>query len=266
MNEKRYIEAGIEHTDKGLLAVATSAVQDRHGEVVSVEGWDMKNFKKNPVLLWAHDHTIPAIGVAKNIKVDGVGKKARVLFEPVFHDLTDQAKALKQMVEDKIINSFSVGFRPLEMEGDTYTKQELLEISLVNVPANPEARMLAYKSLKGAGFDDKVISDVVGEQISKFVDGEAESSEIEELKATVAKQQETIDSLVKGLQHLNPQGRKDTVVTQRLALNKVIVRAADKLLEEKPKGKSALYAKIVKRTAEKLIVDQKQELKSDGKN
>jgi phage head maturation protease len=113
MNDKLFTKAEIERTDKGLVAVATTAVEDRHGEVVTIEGWDTKNFKKNPILLWAHDHTEPAIGVAKNLRVDGAGKKAKMVFEPVFHDLTDKAKALKSMVEEGIINSFSVGFRPL---------------------------------------------------------------------------------------------------------------------------------------------------------
>jgi HK97 family phage prohead protease len=160
MNDKLFTKAEIERTEKGMLAVASTAVEDRHGEVVSVTGWDLKNFKKNPILLWGHDHYEPAIGMAKNIRIEGTGKKAKLLFEPMFHDITDKAKALKRLVEEGFINSFSVGFRPLEIDGNTYTSQELLEISLVNVPANPDARMLAYKSLKGAGFGDSVIKEV----------------------------------------------------------------------------------------------------------
>jgi HK97 family phage prohead protease len=263
MNDKLFTKAEIERTDKGLVAVATTAVEDRHGEVVTIEGWDTKNFKKNPILLWAHDHTEPAIGVAKNLRLDGAGKKAKMVFEPVFHDLTDKAKALKSMVEEGIINSFSVGFRPLEMEGNTYTKQELLEISLVNVPANPDARMMAYKSLKAEGFDDAVIKEVGAwvEAEEKVVD-----HELEALKDIISQQQEKIDELVKGLKHLNPQGRMSEVVTQRLALSKVVARAADKLLEDKPKAKQANLAKVIKRASEKLIVDHKQELKLNGKN
>jgi hypothetical protein len=81
-----------------------------------------------------------------------------------------------------------------------------------------------------------------------------------------AQMQAQIDELVKGLKHLNPQGRKSEVVTQRLALSKVVARAADKLLEDKPKAKQANLAKVIKRASEKLIVDHKQELKLNGKN
>ena len=53
-------------------------------------------------------------------------------------------------------------FRPVDTDGNTYTKSELLEISAVNVPANPEARVMAYKSLEEAGFEKDVIKSVVG--------------------------------------------------------------------------------------------------------
>lgn len=261
MSEKLFTKAEIEVSEKGMLAVASTAVEDRHGEVVSLEGWDLKNYKKNPVLQWAHDHTVPAIGVAKNIRIDGVGKKARLLFEPVFHEYTEQAKALKKMVEEGIINSFSVGFRPLEVDGNTYTKQELLEISLVNVPANPEARMLAYKSLHDAGFSTEVIK-----QVGAFVEQAAKDDEIAELKEVVLSQGQQIEELVKGLKHLNPQGRKSEVLTSRLSLNKVIARANDKLLEGTSGSDGAKLLKVIKRANEKLIVDQKQELKLSGKN
>ncbi len=262
--DKLHTKAEIEVTDKGMQAVASTALEDRHGEVVAVDGWDLKAFKKNPVLQWAHDHTVPAIGVAKNIKVEGEGKKARLIFEPVFHEFTEQAKALKKMVEEKIINSFSVGFRPLEVDGNTYTKSELLEISLVNVPANPDARMLAYKSLNKAGFSDETCKTV-----GAWVEDEKETDKFQDAIDKLTEEnkvlQEKLDEVVKGLRHLNPQGRKSEVVTQRLALNKVVARAADKILEGKPKGHQANLVKVIKRATEQLIVDQKQELKN-GKN
>lgn len=261
MNEKLYTKASIEITDKTMLAVASTAVEDRQGESITQAGWDIKNFKKNPVLQWAHDHRIPAIGRAKNIKIEGEGKRAKLVFEPEFHDITPEAKALKQLVEDGYINSFSVGFRPLEMDGNTYTSQELLEISLVNVPANPEARMLAYKSLKDSG-----VTDDVAKRIGAFVEADNSHQDLKDLKEQLSDLQEQVTDLVKGLKHLNPAGRKSEVVTQRLALNKVVVRAADILLEQKPAPSQANLVKVIKRASEKLIVDQKQELKNNGTN
>jgi HK97 family phage prohead protease len=153
--DKKYTKATIQKgsDNADFVAVASTAAEDRHGEVVSVEGWDLKQFKNNPVLLWAHDHTEPAVGKATKVWVDKtVGKGGALMIKGKFHEFTDKAKAIKQMVEEGIIQTMSVGFRPIEMEGDTFTKQELLEVSFVNVPANPQAMISAYKSLKTSGF------------------------------------------------------------------------------------------------------------------
>lgn len=272
MSDKLFTKAEVEVTEKGMLAVASTAVEDRHGEIVSVEGWDLKNYKKNPVLQWAHDHTVPAIGIAKNLKIEGTGKKARLVFEPVFHEFTEQAKALKKMVEEKIINSFSVGFRPLEVDGNIYTQQELLEISLVNVPANPEARMLAYKSLHEAGFSDQVAKDI-GAWVNLETDPEKQFVSVGEytimfrsMKNEIEKLKQSNEELVKGLKHLNPQVDRKQAVINRLTVSKAIARASDKMLEQKPTGNNAVLLKVIKRSSDALINDSKQELKLSGKN
>lgn len=255
-DKKLFVSADIEQTDSGLKAIASTAIEDRDGETIQQEGWDLKNFKKNPVLLWSHDHTDLPIGTAKGIKVEGEGKSAKLTFEPVLHEITDKAKAIKQLVEAGIIKTFSVGFRPMEMDGDTYSSQELLEISLVNVPANPQAVM----ALKG--FDQEVVEDVLGEKIQTTDDKKEENPEdkVAELQEQIDEQAKKIEDLVKGLKHLNPNGRKSEVVTQRLALSKIIARSADKVLEGKPTGQQAKLLKVIKRSSERLIVDQKQEL------
>lgn len=253
MNTKKII-ANVEKTDKGYRAVASTAALDRQGESIDQSGWQLKNFKKNPILLWAHDHHEPPIGTAKNIKIEGEGKKARLTFEPIFHEITERAKAIKALFEEGIMNSFSVGFIPIEADGNTFTKAELLEISAVGVPANPEARTMAYKSLMAKGFDKAVIKSVgVKEQDMKIARLE---SELDMVKGQ-------LDTVVKGLASLNPHGRTKVVVEQRLALSKVIARATDQMLRQK-QGNTALL-KVVKRSAENLITDHKQEI-SNGQN
>ncbi len=161
--QKLFTKAQIVKQDAALgtfTAVASTATVDRHGEVVSPEGWSLENFKKNPVLLWSHDHTIPAIGVATKVWVEGFGEAAKLMFTGKWQTVTEQGKAAAALVAEGILNSFSVGFIPSEMVGNTYTEQELLEISLVNVPANPDAMMLAYKSLKDNGFSEKIAKQV----------------------------------------------------------------------------------------------------------
>lgn len=256
--QTQYTRAQVEITEKGMVAVASTGGEDRHGEIVEAEGWDLKNFKKNPILLWAHDHTQPPIGVAKKVWIEGTGKKGKLMFEPVFHEVTDFARAIKRLYEEKILRSFSVGFRPIESEGDTFKEQELLEISGVNVPANAEAMNMAYKSLKEEGIKNETMKKIGIP--AEFVE------EMGRLKEEVSIIKSQLDTAVKGLQHLNPHtiGRKQ-ILEDRLLMTKLIAKANDRLVANKdPRRQRILMAKIAKRTSEKLIVSLKGEL--DGKN
>lgn len=256
--DKQYISAEVEQTDKGMVAVASTSSQDRQGDVVHGEGWELKSFKKNPVLLWGHDHAELPIGTAKRIWVEGTGKKAKLMFEPLFHEVTDKAKAIKRLFQEGILKAFSVGFRPIDSEGNNYTKQELLEISAVNVPANAEAMMLAYKSLREE-FSEDVMQDIgIPAGLIEKIGSLEEKYKLMEGK---------LDSAVKGLEHLaSPTGRDSQLVTSRLAVVKSIAKASDKMLAKKAmsRRKRERLVKAVKQKAEQLIVAHKEEL--NGKN
>lgn len=238
--------------DGSFTAIASTPRVDRHGEVVDISGWDLKNFKKNPVLLWAHDHTIPAIGKASRIWTsDG-----KLMFKGVWSTATEYGRAAKQLVAEGILNSFSVSFLPREMDGDTYTKQELLEISLVNVPANPDAMILAYKSLTKSGFEKKLIKGIgiPAELLDKF----------DSMEKDIATLQEKFESLAKVEAPAAPQTRVSKVLTKSQRLTKVILRAADQQLVGEKKGiareRRVELSKIIKRAGEKLSATHKEQL------
>jgi HK97 family phage prohead protease len=129
-----------------LTAYVSTGHRDRMDEVLLPEGADMKNFRKNPVVLWAHQYDQPPIGKALWIKNDGDGILAKVKFAS-----TEFAQEILGLFKEGILNAFSVGFIPKEYtDGDgekkprrTYNNWELLEFSAVPVPANPEALSLA---------------------------------------------------------------------------------------------------------------------------
>ena len=50
-----------------MTFVASTGEVDRHGDVVSVSGWKLDAYRKNPVFLWAHDYSRPAIGRATQV-------------------------------------------------------------------------------------------------------------------------------------------------------------------------------------------------------
>lgn len=147
----------IERSDKGMLAVASTDVEDRDGEVISMEGWDLKAFKKNPVLLWMHNrstaHDGLPIGKAEDIRVRTIEGRKLLTFRPEYDDSTEFNRAVKKMVDNGLLNAFSVGFLPKDKDGNMYTKVELLEISQVPVPANSEAMFIQRGKALGFSVD-----------------------------------------------------------------------------------------------------------------
>jgi len=130
---------------------------DRFGERVDPAGWEFSGFAKNPVVQWAHRYDIPAIGKIEGLAVDADGLHGAVVFNDKAFD--PFGWSIGQRVKAGVIRAGSVGFRVLEIEipskadsrdGTTliFRKQELLEFSICNVPANPFA---LAKNIEAAG-------------------------------------------------------------------------------------------------------------------
>jgi HK97 family phage prohead protease len=258
----QYIKAYVEEKQEdSFTGVASTEKEDRQGEVVDNAGWNLTNFKKNPILLYMHDHTKP-LGKATRVWIDKATGTPRLMFKGMISTATDYGRAAKQLMDEGILNSFSVGFMPMELDGNRITKSELLEISLVSVPANPEARLLAVKSLENAGFDKAVIKDFTVEPIDDESEEEFKISreEFDELRKQLFEVKELANDAVKGLQHLAPHRSKQEVTTKRLASARVLARTADKLLGQSTSPKVAINAKLMKLTSEKLIREMKGDL------
>ena len=128
-----------------LTFIGSDETIDRHGDIVKVDGWDLKNYKKNPVFLWAHNsHQMP-IGKAIKVWVDDGKLKFKIKFAVEQYDF---AKLAYDMYKGGYLNATSVGFmiQDWKFEGDNFIseKQELFELSAVPVPANPNALRLGF--------------------------------------------------------------------------------------------------------------------------
>lgn len=125
-----------------IYGIASTEARDRQGELIRQDGWDLDNFKTNPVIMLSHNYQEFPVGKATEIKVE----KNQLIFRAVFTDVTQKAKEAYALVKEGILNAISVGFIPRdydEKDGSIITKAELLEISLVPIPANPQAVILA---------------------------------------------------------------------------------------------------------------------------
>ena len=130
---------------------------DRHGDVISADGWNLEAYRNNPVFLWAHDYARPVIGRAQETWTDGHRLLARVEFAP-----TPFAQEVAMLYGAGYQRGVSVGFKPLRYEerrsektgavlGIRFLEQELLEASAVPVPANRNALRRALSEAPRVG-------------------------------------------------------------------------------------------------------------------
>lgn len=160
MKDRQFRTARIREVEveDGLVRVIASTPDvDRYGDIVE-PSWNEKGleqYRKNPVILWQHDATIPAIGRAEKIELVGKNLVADIRFDDSPEN--QLARLVKSQVERGFLNSVSVGFSPgkstprasLPVEderhaksGFVYSDSSLHELSIVNIPANPAALAL----------------------------------------------------------------------------------------------------------------------------
>ena len=134
--------------------VASTEGQARDGLVIEARGWQLDEYKANPSVLWAHDYRgerLP-IGRAADVWVDGDRLMADILF-----DQEDPfAVAVEKKYRSGVLSSVSVGWDSLEVDGRRVTKANLLDISAVPVPGDPDALM--ERQIRGlASIGEKLI-------------------------------------------------------------------------------------------------------------
>lgn len=166
--------------------VISDSSRDRYGTVLNMDNWRLENFNNNGIVGYQHDvygggmcngpdpDTVLGKGRAwieqNNTRDNGSSGKVlvgEVEFEP--EDINPLAEKIFQKVQNGTLKATSVGFSPfgggtlVDEDGNEYKKdsaprnigedetfyfngQELLEFSIVNIPANPNA---LKKNLRG---------------------------------------------------------------------------------------------------------------------
>ncbi len=149
----RNIEAEIEireSADGHEFVISTNAV-DRHGTVINSEGWDLTKFRANPIMAYQHNtHSSDPDDIIGtwDVRIEGGKLIGKPNYEPA--ELNAKADKIRRKVEHGTIRAVSVGFIPQEYHWGTrkngedpdvlyLDKNELLEVSIVAVPSNPES-------------------------------------------------------------------------------------------------------------------------------
>jgi HK97 family phage prohead protease len=134
--------------------IVSTARVDRENDTIDPAGWELADYKKNPVVLWVHDHWSPPIGNARNIYLDGDVLRSMCEFTP--EDMNPFGYQIYRLYQGGYMHACSAGFQPIEYNYDetrkygiNFKRQSLLEYSCVPVPANPDALAVARsKGLK----------------------------------------------------------------------------------------------------------------------
>jgi HK97 family phage major capsid protein/HK97 family phage prohead protease len=125
--------------------VMSDATVDRMGDVIEPAAWDLSAFQRNPVALFAHDSALP-LGTWKDVRVEAGKLVGEIEFLPA--GKSARVDEIAAFVDAKMLRAVSVGFRPLAAEpikdgGLRFTSVELVECSVVSIPANPNALQVA---------------------------------------------------------------------------------------------------------------------------
>lgn len=178
--------------DRCLRFTISTGIVDRERDTIAVAGWDLTQFLRNPVVLWGHDAESLPIGKALDVRVEGDALKATVRFIPAETPERGQfAEAVYQMARSGFLGATSVGFRPIKWDftddpergsedwfpGIDFQQQELVELSVVTVPANPEALM--DEPLPAPAQPAEIASDTppaFGEEVTAFADNEEKAT------------------------------------------------------------------------------------------
>jgi HK97 family phage prohead protease len=160
----------------GLECVLSTMDVDAYGDIVGdpadpMLGWDLKDFRRNPIALWSHSSRDP-IGTWKDVSVTNSALRGRLhLAPPGSTKLVDELRAL---LAADVLKGVSVGFAPTEMKprgnsgGTHFLRQRLIEASLVATPANPAALLTA----KALGVSKQTIQKIFKQSEDDFLDME----------------------------------------------------------------------------------------------
>lgn len=186
MKETKYRSASLVRMSEGekreAIFIASDSTKDRHGTIVNQKGWDLENFNANGIIGYQHnvygqgmcDKATPDDIIGKGVAYLEDGKlMLKVTFKP--EGRSELADKIYEDVSDGFLNAVSVGFiekgegkygegdQARGMKNQTYyfEGQELLEVSIVNIPSNPKAlkRSLRESTANALMFAKRTLGD-----------------------------------------------------------------------------------------------------------
>lgn len=135
--------------DEIVELLASDETVDRDRDVIMASGWNVENWLKSGSVLYGHNPSALPIGSAESARVEN--GKLYLYTRFAKKGTSEWHDTIRSLIEQKILKGVSVGFKTDEYEqneegGRNFIKNELLEVSLTPVPANPNA-MVVLRSM-----------------------------------------------------------------------------------------------------------------------
>ena len=208
-----------------VKAIISDETEDRHGEVVVQDGWDFTEYKSNPIVLFGHD--AGALPIGKTLDIEIVDGKTVATMQFAVNEY-DRAKDIWNLVKGGYLKTISVGFINVLRDGAKLLENKLLEISVVPVPANPNAITLAAETGVINKKDVTWLRDTMTKEVEALTshiekdDNKSEDESMDNKELT-----EKLDTLTEAVTKLAEQ-----ITT---VLDKVEIKPEDKPTEDDPK-------------------------------
>ena len=138
-------------TSNLLEFVLSDATIDRMGDTINPHGWDLAEFRRNPICLLNHSPDQP-IGTWENVGVINNQLRGHLKLAP--EGTSPRIDEIIKLVNARVLRSVSVGFVPIEYKprangkGIDYQRQRMLETSLVSIPANASATLIEARKVE----------------------------------------------------------------------------------------------------------------------
>jgi HK97 family phage prohead protease len=225
------IEKANKLSDGEIEFVVSTNALDAHGERIDVNGIDVKDFKKNPVVLWGHDgFNLPIARATKIWKEDG-----RLMARAKFYLKDDFARKVYEYISDGFLSAVSIGGMVQEWadDGITIAKMMMKEFSVVSIPANPEA-LATMKQMSGTQKAElRTLANSYARKVLSEADGHTSlNKDIETLEMLVATLKEVALPSETNVEKANEILNRRVILKQAQVVDKqaekIIIKLKDK--------------------------------------
>lgn len=235
--------------------IASTPSEDAYNEILE-QKWDLKRFAANPVFLFMHDHD-DVIGHAENVRVEDGVLKARLVFAT--EEVCELAEKVWRKVKAKLLRGISVGFKTRSYRWESINERdvlvlsdnELFEISIVSIPANPDTLIEQRKKSFGIARPAAPLKEKSMKELELLAKSAGCQADVDSLLAHIGKQNKFVEvtcsalglepsashvDVVKSVTSLTAKSAEATKLAERIPSLEAAVKSAEEAAAEREVG------------------------------